>query len=93
MKYIFTIIILIIFLANTSCSDVGGKATPEELALAADTGRKMAEEALSYPAGSMVRENAILSIRAKETELRMAGFEACADTFASVAGKIILDNL
>ena len=93
MKYLFLIIVLSFTLVNSACSDSGEKASPEELALAADTGRKVAEEALSYPAGSMARENAILSIRAKETELRMAGFEACADTFASVAGKIILTGL
>jgi len=76
-----------------ACSDNADKATLEELALAADTGCRAAERAIALPVGSMARENAIFAIRAKETELRMAGFDACADTFAAVAGKIILAAL
>ena len=53
----------------------------------------MALDALKHPAGSMKREDAVLAIRAKETELRFAGFNACADTFAASAQKILLDSI
>lgn len=61
--------------------------------MAAKAGAEAAQHAVALPAGSYERDDAILAIRAKETELRMAGFEECADSFAAAAERIILPKL
>ncbi|MDE5629293.1 MAG: hypothetical protein K2I69_07010 [Muribaculaceae bacterium] len=87
--------IIAILLASIcfSCGNTRSEANDAELEEAAATGRSMALDALKHPAGSMKREDAVLAIRAKETELRFAGFNACADTFAASAQKILLDSI
>lgn len=95
MKTIIPCIFLTVLFAAAfaACRSDDAKSTAAELSLAVEAGARAATEAMALPAGSYERENAILSIRAKETELRMAGFEECADSFAEAAGRIILPKL
>lgn len=60
---------------------------------AADAGRKAAEKVLVFPEGSAEREGAIIGLRAKETEIRQAGFSEAADSFATAAGQVLLPKL
>lgn len=60
-------------------------STPEEIALARRSGREAGLAVGRYREGSMDREGAILEIRARETEIRTAGFTIAADTFAAAA--------
>ena len=47
----------------------------------------------TYPKESMAREKAIFEIRARETRLRDAGFEECADAYIEAAGAVLEGNL
>lgn len=60
---------------------------------AADAGRKAAEKVIAYPEGSAEREGAIIGLRAKETEIRQAGFPESADSFAAAAERVLLSKL
>lgn len=75
------------------CYSDDAKSTAAELDMAAKAGVEAAQQAMALPPGSYERDDAILAIRAKETELRMAGFEECADSFAAAAERIILPKL
>lgn len=74
-----------------ACSACSGKsdASDTELEAAAAAGRRHAEKALSYPDSSMEREKAVFGIRARETRLRDAGFEACADAYIESAAQVL----
>lgn len=76
-----------------SCADGAPDANEAELRAAAEAGRRAAAEALEFPEGSMQREGAIIRIRARETELRDAGFPSCADSFAVAAGRVLAPAL
>lgn len=78
----------ILLLACTACSG-SSDATEAELEAATAAGRRHAEKALSYPAESMERERAVFGIRARETRLRDAGFEACADAYIESAAETL----
>ncbi|MCM1067345.1 MAG: hypothetical protein NC418_07225 [Muribaculaceae bacterium] len=56
-----------------------------ELHAATLSGEAAAAAVIDFPAGSMQREDAILAIRARESELRTAGFPTAADSFAAAA--------
>ncbi len=60
-------------------------SNPAEVRAAAAAGEREGARVVHYPAGSMARENAILEIRARESEIRSAGFGAAADAFAGAA--------
>lgn len=60
-------------------------STPEEVALASESGRKAGLAVALTRQGTMERENAILEIRALESEIRAAGFPTAADSFAAAA--------
>ena len=75
----------------SACSS--GDATEKELNASRDAGRRQAEAALTYPKESMAREKAIFEIRARETRLRDAGFEECADAYIEAAGAVLEGNL
>lgn len=90
MKYC-TLLFLLLPLIS-SCGHKAEGASPTELAISASKGRSEANAALALPAGSMEREDAILAIRARETQMRMAGFEQCADTFAAAAREVLSED-
>ena len=56
-----------------------------ELAAAAKAGHDAGVAVANTRENTMAREKAILDIRARETAIRRAGFEAAADTFAAAA--------
>ncbi len=56
-----------------------------ELHAAVESGSAAAARVSLTRPGSMERENAILSIRARESEIRRAGFPSAADSFAAAA--------
>lgn len=68
-------------------------STPAEIALAAERGRQMAEEALAMPEGSMARQEAILDIRARETSLRLDGYPTAADALAAAADSVLTPHI
>lgn len=53
------------------------------------SGRRDAAEIMSHPAGSMNREKGVFAIRARETELREAGLDSCANAYARGAYTVI----
>lgn len=79
------------FLA-VSCSNTH-EATEAELSLTREQAQIQAQRAISHADGSMERERAIFEIRSIETKLRQAGFNECADTFASTAHRIIFSKI
>ncbi len=84
MRHLLKLLYAIIIAGATSCSN-GSDATDAELKLTREAARRHAAEVLSHPENSMEREKAILAIRARETRLRDAGFEACADAYITEA--------
>ena len=77
-----TRLLLISSLATlASCSENSGDATVAEL--------KQAQIVVNLPKNSMEREKAIFQIRARETRLRDAGFESCADAYIEAAAEVL----
>ena len=73
-----------VLVAAASCSN-GSDATDAELKASHEAGRPQA--ALRLPENSMEREKAVLAIRVRETRLRDAGFESCADAYIESAAR------
>lgn len=88
MRYLLTLLFGLIIAGASSCSN-GSDATDAELKLTREAARRHATEALSFPENNMEREKAILAIRARETRLRDAGFEACADAYINEAAETL----
>lgn len=72
-----------------SCSGNSGDATDAELKAAREAGRKQAQIVADLPENSMEREKALFQIRARETRLRDAGFESCADAYIEAAAEVL----
>lgn len=91
MKFlIYTIITISLF----SCSGSGVKrASKADIAAVKEAAAVEAAKVFEHPEGSMRQEAAILSVRAKESALREAGFEECADSFAAEAKRILMPVL
>ncbi|MCC8119947.1 MAG: hypothetical protein LIP09_14550 [Bacteroidales bacterium] len=78
-------LICLALLATLACgSDGGSKRVSPNEPLAREEGAKAAERAIRTAPG-MEREKAILSIRAKEQEIRATGDSLAADAFAKAA--------
>jgi len=84
LRLIYTILLATLI----SCGN-GSDATSNELKASEAAGRRDAEAALALPENTMERENAILKIRARETRMRDAGFESCADAYIKVVGRTL----
>lgn len=67
----------------------GGDGSRRATEAAEETGRRDAREAMSAPANSMEREKGVFAIRARETGLREAGLDSCANAYARGAYEII----
>ena len=87
-----TVSFLILLLLAMSCGS-RDRLHDVNVEAAADAGRMAAEKVLAYPEGSTEREGAIIGLRAKETEIRQAGFSEAADSFAAAAGRVLLLKL
>lgn len=61
------------------------ECNPAELAAARRSGDAAAAAVAVTRPGSMERQYAIMAIRARETEIRSAGFPSAADAFAAAA--------
>ena len=84
------LVLIFALFSMVSCSQpIAPDANEAEIDAAKQAGVKMAQEALSKQEGSMEQENAILKIRARESELRNAGFPSCADSFAVSAERTL----
>ena len=57
-----------------------------------DAARADAMKAVEAPAGSMQRENALLFIKSRETELRYEGYGHEADDYIKIATEILSDH-
>ncbi len=62
------------------------KPVPEAI----QAGHRDAAEVLDTPPGSMERDNALLKIRARETNLRKAGFNHAADDYINSARDLLI---
>lgn len=67
-------------------------STPEEIALAKQSGRQAGLAVALLREGSMDREGAILDIRARESAIRSAGFTLAADSFAAAAAEAMREK-
>lgn len=67
-------------------------STPEEIALAKQSGRDAGLAISRTEEGSMAREEAILAIRARESAIRDAGFTMAADSFAAGAAAAMVEK-
>ena len=92
-RYIFFAIIglFAIMAVLKACKDDDG-TSPASLAYAASCGHRDALEALQQEEGTMAREGAILAIRARETAIRDAGYEECADSYARAAEETLFSG-
>lgn len=77
---------------SNSESEVGQTKEVDYDTVIVAAGKKAAESALQYKAGSPERENAILAIRAAEYRLRQAGMNRSADSYVAGASTV-LDTL
>ncbi len=85
MKRTFFIYVAAFALLATSCATGTGNATQAELDAAREAGTRHGEAAAALPSQTMQREKAIFEIRARETRLRNAGFDECADAYIEAA--------
>lgn len=81
------VIITLAILAAACSSGQAPDSNPDEIAFAIDAGKRMGQQADSLEEGSMEHIKAILTIRARETEMRQAGFTVAADSFAAAAAR------
>lgn len=82
-------ILLISLTAALSACSNGTNATDAELELSRNAGSEHARKVLALPENSMEREKAIFAIRARETRLRDAGYEDCADAYIHAAAGVL----
>lgn len=66
-------------------------STSEEIAAAEAAGTEAGHAVASTPPNSMERERAVLEIRARESQLRNAGFPSAANSYAGAAEKAMKD--
>ncbi len=86
--YVFCMSLLL-----AACSyDSGHDCTSDEIELAEQTGVEDAMKVVALPATGMEHEEAILAIRAKEEQLRDAGFISAADAYADAAQRTLHDQ-
>lgn len=71
-----------------SCGGSGDTST-RAIRAASEAGRRDALEAMACDSGSMLRENGVFAIRARETELRKAGLDSCANAYTRSAYAVI----
>lgn len=85
MKHLLLIFTIIAGVLTCACGTDTGNATPAELEAAREAGTRHGEAAAALPSQTMEREKAIFEIRARETRLRNAGFDDCADAYIEAA--------
>ena len=79
------VLILSTFVMAACSYDSGHDCTTDEIELAQQCGEEDAMKVVKIPVSEMAHEEAILQIRAKEQELRNAGFSSAADAYADAA--------
>ncbi|MCH5220844.1 MAG: hypothetical protein J1F05_00725 [Muribaculaceae bacterium] len=85
---IAVVILSFVLIRSVSANDVR-QCNEAEMAAAAESGKTAGEKVLETAPGSMQREEAIFEIRARETEIRAAGFPTAADAFAAAAEEVM----
>lgn len=88
MKYFY---LLILCFGLYACGGGDSLPAPERDAVV-NAASADAQEVIEAPEASMQQQNAILAIRAKETELRMSGFDKAADLYEQTACSILVQN-
>lgn len=68
------------------------EGNPADITAVKEVAHRMSVAADSLPHGSMEHIGAILDIRARETQIRQAGFSAAADSFAAEACRTLRLN-
>lgn len=86
MRLIFAILCAALLVG---CADNERHASKEDIEVAKDAARREAAKVLEAADGSMEQERLILSVRALESNIRRAGFEECADSFAAEAQRVM----
>lgn len=85
MKRIFIVLLGLSAVVAAGCTSDTGNATAAEIDAAREAGTRHGQAAAALPAQTMQREKAIFEIRARETRLRNAGFDECADAYIDAA--------
>lgn len=85
-KIILPAIVLFCVAASSSCGSGESSAAKET---AYGLGHRDAIDAMARDSASMDRERGVFAIRARESELRRAGLEECADAYARGAYEVI----
>ncbi len=94
MRYLEHITIVMLSVVAVACSGDGEKRASEaDINAAKEAARTEAAKVLELSEGTMAQEKAILAVRAHESEIRMAGFEECADSFAAEAQRVMMPVL
>lgn len=76
-----------------ACSGGGNDILASADRAAADSaGRRDAAVAARAASGTMERENTLFAIRARETRLRRAGYDAAADVYIAAAESVLVQN-
>jgi hypothetical protein len=78
------------------CACGSGKEDPDSpkaISEAADCGKADALKVIKAPSQSMEREDAILFIRSRESQLRAAGYVHAADSYIEAAETMLRDSL
>ena len=85
MKYLSYTLSVVIAAVSICCGESESKYSPD----AARLGREAAEAVLSAPAGSMQRENLILSIKANSERIRQSGDTIAARAYEDAAYHVL----
>lgn len=90
----FVLFILILIIAGIvwlcrSCGDELTESPTAPITEAAEAGRRDAAIAISAPEGTMARQNALLRIHARHSELMHNGFKQAADEYLNAANNYL----
>jgi hypothetical protein len=91
-------ILLIALIATVSIATACGSKkedpdSPKSVTEAAECGKVDAMRVIEAPAETMERENAILFIRSRESQLRAAGYVKAAESYIEAAEAVLRDSL
>jgi hypothetical protein len=93
MRKIFILAIILSAAVVSACGGKDDPDSPKAIAEAADCGRADALKVIRAKAQSMEREDAILFIRSRESQLRASGYVHAADSYIEAAETMLRDSL
>lgn len=88
---IATVVVFFVIFSLVPSSGGIPASTDDEITVAAAAGTEAGNAVVALKSNSMARERAVLAIRARESQLRNAGFTSAADAYADAAEKVMKD--